>query len=95
MRKCMKKSTQSVMDFFVLSFQVHSSKGSAADIFGKNPSIIYSFFTGKSIQDVTSRYKDAYIFKESKSIEKIIFLGATQIFDTHVLLLLNEVTNAR
>ena len=84
----MKKSKQSVMDFFVLTFQVHST-------ILKNPTIVYSFYTGTSIEDVTSRHKDAHIYKNQKSIEKIIFLGATQIFDTHLLSLLTEVTHVR
>tara|TARA_R110002110_G_scaffold276539_1_gene491885 strand:+ start:594 stop:848 length:255 start_codon:yes stop_codon:yes gene_type:complete len=79
------------MKYFALSYQLHFVDGSPPSVLGLPSTIIYSFASGSSSEEVISMHRDTKLLKlDNHCVKKIIFLGCVEITDTNTLSLLHE-----
>lgn len=84
------------MKYFALSYQLQFADGSPPSVLGLPSTIIYSFASGSSVEDVISMHRDLTLLKlDNDCIKQMRFLGAVEITDTNTLSLLHEVSYER
>jgi len=79
------------MKFYVLSFHLQFYDDSPAYLLGLQSTIIYSFASGLSLEEVTSMHRDTQLLKlDSHCVKNISFLGCTEIKCSKTLSLLHQ-----